>query len=131
MSSKPGFACSARKRVLAAVIVSLVAISTALYAQESSPGNISGTVTGPKGASISGADVTITNRLSGAATHITTSPAGTYAARDLPAGEYLVHAEASGFQAGELLVRVQPGATATADIKFHGEGGAAALVFAH
>jgi Carboxypeptidase regulatory-like domain len=128
MSCKRVFACSARKRALAATILTLVVISTALYAQESSTGNISGTVTGPKGASVSAADVTITNRLTGAATHITTSPAGTYAVRDLPPGEYVVHAEANGFQAGEMLVRVQPAATATADIKLQRVVAPAALL---
>jgi Carboxypeptidase regulatory-like domain len=128
MSSNCGLARSARRWALAAAVVSFCVIAAALYAQESSTGNISGTITGPKGASVSGADVTITNRLTGAATHITTSPAGTYAARDLPPGEYVVHAEAKGFQPAELLVRVQAGLTATADIKLQRQLAPAALL---
>jgi hypothetical protein len=128
MSSNCGLACSARRWAWAGAVVSFGVIAAALYAQESSTGNISGTITGPKGASVSGADVTITNRLTGAATHITTSPAGTYAARDLPPGEYVVHAEAKGFQPAELLVRVQAGLTATADIKLQRQLAPAALL---
>ena len=54
-------------------------ISSLAYAQDSSTGNVSGTVTGPRGASVSGADLTITNKITGQASRTTTSPAGTYA----------------------------------------------------
>src|SRR6266566_2793449 len=102
---------------LAGAIALLVAIPPSALAQESSTGNISGTVTGPRGASISGADVTITNKLTGQATHTTTSPAGTYAVRDLAPGDYVIHVQAKGFQPAELLVRIQGGATVTGEFR--------------
>jgi len=102
---------------LAGAIALLVAIPPSVLAQESSTGNISGTVTGPRGASVSGADVTITNKLTGQATHTTTSPAGTYAVRDLAPGDYVIHVQAKGFQPAELLVRIQSGASVTGDVR--------------
>jgi carboxypeptidase family protein len=103
--------------LLVGAIALLVAISPSVLAQESSTANISGTVTGPRGASVSGADVTITNKLTGQATHTTTSPAGTYAVRDLAPGDYVIHVEAKGFQPAELLVRIQSGASVTGDVR--------------
>jgi hypothetical protein len=86
------------------------------YAQEST-GNVSGTITGPRGASISGADLSITNKITGQSARTTTSPAGTYAIRDLPPGEYVLHVEAKGFQPADLLIRIQPSGTATGDVR--------------
>ena len=92
-------------------------ISSLAYAQDSSTGNVSGTVTGPRGASVSGADLTISNKLTGQTSRTTTSPAGTYAVRDLPPGEYVLHVEAKGFQPADILIRIQAAATATGDVK--------------
>src|SRR5205809_551135 len=102
---------------LTGAIALLIAIPPSVLAQESSTGNISGTVTGPRGASVSGADVTITNKLTGQSTHTTTSPAGTYAVRDLAPGDYVIHVQAKGFQPAELLVRIQSGASVTGDVR--------------
>ena len=93
-----------RSSLWAGAISFLLVISSLAYAQESSTGNISGTVTGPRGASVSGAEITITQRLSGQLTRTTTSPAGTYAVRDLIPGDYVLHVEAKGFQPAELLI---------------------------
>src|SRR5881275_3248458 len=106
-----------RSSLWAGAISFLLVISSLAYAQESSTGNISGTVTGPRGASVSGAEVTITNKLTGQATHTTTSPAGTYAVRDLAPGDYVIHVQAKGFQPAELLVRIQSGASVTGDVR--------------
>ena len=95
----------------------LLILSSLAYAQESSTGNVSGTVTGPRGASVSGADLSITNKITGQSAKTTTSPAGTYAVRDLPPGQYVLHVEAKGFQPAELLIRIQASATATGDVK--------------
>jgi Carboxypeptidase regulatory-like domain len=101
----------------AGAIAVLFLISSLVVAQDSSTGNISGTVTGPRGASVSGADLTITNKITGQSAHTTTSPAGTYAVRDLLPGEYVLHVEAKGFQPADILLRVQAAATATGDVK--------------
>ena len=99
----------------------LLIISSLAYAQEPSTGNISGTVTGPRGASVSGAEITITQKVTGQSTKTTTSPAGTYAVRDLAPGEYVLHVAAKGFEPAELLVRIQAAATSTGDVKMQRE----------
>jgi Carboxypeptidase regulatory-like domain len=118
--------CSARSvfrqsglgtRAWAGAIAVLLVLSSLAFAQDSSTGNVSGTVTGPRGASVSGADLTITNKITGQPIHTTTSPAGTYAVRDLVPGEYILHVEAKGFQPADILIRIQPATTATGDVK--------------
>ncbi len=105
-----------RSGLWAGAIAVLLILSSLAYAQEST-GNVSGTITGPRGASISGADLTIANKITGQSARTTSSPAGTYAIRDLPPGEYVLHVEAKGFQPADLLIRIQPAATATGDLR--------------
>src|ERR1700694_3150224 len=105
----------------AGAITVLLAISSLAYAQEASTGNVSGSITGPRGASVSGAEITITQRITGQATKTTTSPAGTYAVRDLAPGEYDLHVEAKGFKPGNLLIRIQAASTATVDLRLQRE----------
>lgn len=98
-------------------ITVLLVFSSQVFAQDSSTGNVSGTVTGPRGASVSGADVTLTAKITGQSAKTTTSPAGTYAIRDLVPGEYVVHVDAKGFQPVDILLRIQASSTATGDVK--------------
>jgi hypothetical protein len=98
-------------------MVVLLVLSTIAYAQDSSTGNVSGTVTGPRGASVNGADLTITHKITGQTFHTTTSPAGTYAVRDLIPGEYVLRVEAKGFEPAEILIRIQASGTTTGDVK--------------
>jgi hypothetical protein len=123
MSSNPGCARFAfRQSILqAGAITVLLVISSLAYAQEPSTGNVSGTVTGPRGASVSGAEITVTQKVTGQTTKTTTSPAGTYAVRDLPPGEYVLQVAAKGFQPAEILIRIQAAATATGDVKLQRE----------
>ena len=116
--SNTGCARSAFRRsgLWAGAIAVLLVLLSVAYAQEST-GNVSGTITGPRGASISGADLSITNKITGQSARTTTSPAGTYAIRDLPPGEYVLHVEAKGFQPADLLIRIQPSGTATGDVR--------------
>src|SRR5437773_620271 len=101
----------------AVAITVLLALSSLIHAQQASTGSIAGTITGPRGASVSGADVTITNKLTGQTTRTTTSPAGTYAVRDLPPGDYVVHVDAKGYRSAELLVRIQAASNAAGDLR--------------
>ena len=119
MSSNTGCARSVFRQsgLWTGAIAVLLVLSSLAYAQDSSTGNVSGTVTGPRGASVSGADLSITNKITGQSAKTTTSPAGTYAVRDLPPGQYVLHVEAKGFQPAELLIRIQASATATGDVK--------------
>jgi hypothetical protein len=119
MSSNTGCARSGVRRssLWAGAMAVFLVISSLAYAQDSATGNVSGTVTGLRGSSVSGADLTITNKITGQVSRTTTSPAGTYAVRDLPPGEYVLHVEAKGFQPADILIRIQAAATATGDIK--------------
>ncbi len=110
MSSNPGCARSTlRQSILwTGAVAVLLVLSSLAFAQDSSTGNVSGTVTGPRGASVSGASITFTARITAQTVKTTTSPAGTYALRDLAPGEYILHVEAKGFQPADLLIRIQP-----------------------
>ncbi|HKU28063.1 MAG TPA: TonB-dependent receptor, partial [Candidatus Sulfotelmatobacter sp.] len=68
-----------------------------------------GTVMDPTGASVPNASIVITNTDTGITRTITTGADGQYVAPQLHIGRYIVHAQASGFKAGErkdLLLQV-------------------------
>ncbi len=115
----PGSARSTGKRLccLAGAITAVLLCSSWLVAQEASTGNLSGTVIGPKGASVNGAAITLTKKLTGEVFHTVTSPAGTYVVHDLPPGDYVLHVEAEGFRPYDLLLRINAAATATGDVR--------------
>lgn len=69
-------------------------------AQESA--QIVGTVTDPSGAVVPGVEVTISNSQKGYVRHLKTNSTGAYVAPALPIGDYVVTAEAPGF---ERLIR--------------------------
>jgi len=73
---------------------------------QSDRGTITGTVTDPSGAVISGASVTASNTATGFRTTTVTSASGNYTIPLLPVGIYDVTVEASGFKK-----YVQPGIT--------------------
>jgi len=81
-------------------------------------GSISGVVTDPTGAGVTGAKVTITNAAMGTQNSTETTGPGNYTIPDLPAGIYSVTAVAPGFS---TLVRngitVSVGETATVDLR--------------
>jgi Carboxypeptidase regulatory-like domain len=107
----------ARLGVMLAVTAVFCAVWPSLRAQESTSGSVSGAISDPRGASVPDAQITLTNRLTGAVSRTTTSPAGTYTFRDLFPGEYVLHVEAKGFQPADLLIRIQAGTTATGDLR--------------
>jgi hypothetical protein len=93
---------------IAAVLV--LWIASPLSAQSTTAtGSIQGTLTDPSGAVVSGAKVTITNKDTGQALHVTTSSAGAYNSGALVPGEYSVRAEAAGFKTTEEGVVVKVG----------------------
>jgi len=81
-------------RILA-VLLALVVWS--LRAQDTR-GMISGTVTDPRGSVVVGAAVVVTNTETNVSTPLTTNVSGYYEAPLLPAGEYQVTVEATGFK---------------------------------
>jgi hypothetical protein len=77
----------------------LLSLSAGIVAAQDIVGHISGTVADTSGAVVPGATVTITNEATGVSRPaITTSPAGFYAADDLPVGSYKINVEARGFK---------------------------------
>ena len=76
-------------------------------------GTITGVVTDPAGAHVSGARVRLTDRDSGLTRSIITSTEGVYIAAALPPGAYRVTAEATGFRLSERLATVEAGTTTT------------------
>jgi len=80
-------------------------LSPSLFGQ-SDRGTITGTVTDPSGAVISGASVAATNTATGISTTTVAGSSGDYTISLLPAGTYQVTAERDGFKK-----YVQPGIT--------------------
>jgi len=81
-----------------------------------STGSIQGTILDPKGASVPAANVTITNKGTGAKLSPVVTPAGEYSSGPLSPGDYVVRVEAAGFKVVEQTVTVQVGNIANASV---------------
>jgi Carboxypeptidase regulatory-like domain/TonB dependent receptor/TonB-dependent Receptor Plug Domain len=80
-------------------------------------GTILGTVTDTSGAAIAGATVTIKNTDTGLVRTVTTSADGSYAAPELPIGNYSVTVETAGFKSGVVTgIRVEVSSERRADV---------------
>src|SRR6266851_7727748 len=91
----------------------LAMFAASAFAQKT--GSINGTVTGPDGKAVSGAKVTITNKVTGQVRSGLTTSAGAYTSGALVAGDYTVQIEAAGFKTSEASVAVQADAKAVSD----------------
>jgi hypothetical protein len=87
--------------LLVCFVVVLICASAAL-AQTAGTGALTGTVTDPSGAVISGATVTITNLGTGQSRTTTTDSSGSYKFSLLPPGNYSVQLSAPGFKTSEV-----------------------------
>ena len=89
----------ARRRSLAGTLMLglMLLAGTRLLAQGIT-GTISGTVTDPTGASVSGATVTVTQLSTNTVHTVTTSDNGSFTAAQLPPGDYTVEVQHEGFQ---------------------------------
>jgi Carboxypeptidase regulatory-like domain/TonB-dependent Receptor Plug Domain len=76
--------------------------SLTTFAQSSTTGGLTGVVTDPSGAVISGATVTVTNLDTGESRTVTTDASGNYKFSLLPLGNYKVTFGASGFKTAEV-----------------------------
>src|SRR6267154_4346588 len=93
-----------RTQQLLAVLTALVGCAlagSALYAQTSF-GRISGSVTDPSGAAISGASIKITNTETRNVRTVETDGNGVFAVTNLPVGPYTLEAAQKGFQTRQL-----------------------------
>jgi len=87
-------------RTLALVLFALTLFAGASTFAQTFRGTILGSVTDSSGAAVPGATVTIKNLDTGLVRTVTTSDDGTYAAPELPIGNYSVSVEKAGFKVG-------------------------------
>src|SRR4026209_2940634 len=80
-------------------------------------GSISGTITDPQGASISGASVTVTNIAQNVTTTAKTNDSGFYEVTHLIPGTYQVKIEQQGYKTAVQEVVVKADVVATADVR--------------
>ncbi len=76
-----------------------------------STGSISGLVSDPNGAAVSGAQVTITDKGTGQTIHVVTTSVGVYSSGALNPGDYEIHVAVPGFSTAEIALTVQVGVT--------------------
>ena len=104
-----------RLLLLTVAMLTLVARMTFPVMAQNPTGSIRGVVKDQQGAVISTANVTVTNKATGAVR--TTNPGGDgiYAVENLPAGEYEIKIEAEGFATQNITAIVQVGGTTPGD----------------
>ena len=83
---------------------------------QTATGSISGTVTDASGAVVPGANVTVTNKATGAVRNLTANNEGLYSAPALTAGEYEVRVEVQGFRTEVRSAQVLAGTTTTVNM---------------
>src|SRR5450631_2436142 len=100
-----------------AVLVIAAVMAPSLMAQSLVSGDLTGTVTDPSGAVVSGATVTLQNDANGATRNTTSGANGTYRFSLLSPGSYTVSVSASGFSKAQSQTNVNIGQATVADIK--------------
>src|ERR1700692_4216123 len=121
LKSQPLFSSprlSARVTLLALVALSALLWCSVAFAQTTvSNGSISGTVTDPTGAVVSGAKVVVTNTSTGQSLNLNANQSGVYTSGPLDPGTYKVQVSAKGFSSVSETITVEVGNTASANIK--------------
>ena len=100
-----------------AVLVIAFAVAPSLIAQSLVSGDLTGTVTDPSGAVVSGATVTLTSNSTGATRTTTTNASGAYRFALVPPGTYAVSVSAQGFSKADATVSVNVGQATIGDLK--------------
>jgi outer membrane receptor protein involved in Fe transport len=101
-----------RTSVLTALVLSLAAAAAAQVDRAT----LTGVVRDPSDAVLAKARVAVTSLATGVTSTVTTSATGTYLVVNLAPGEYLVQAEADGFQRYEQTVKLETGARSRLDL---------------
>src|ERR1700736_3601015 len=121
LKSQPLFSSprlSARVTLPALVALSALLLCSVAFAQTTvSNGSISGTVTDPTGAVVSGAKVIVTNTSTGQSLNLNANQSGVCTSGPLDPGTYKVQVSAKGFSSVSETVTVEVGNTASANIK--------------
>ena len=102
---------------MAACLLAILTIQSALAQTTISTGSIQGVVTDPSGAVLRGAKVTILNKANGQSVSAVTNDAGAYVSGALAPGLYEVRVESTGFKTTVQPVNVQLNTTSTANAK--------------
>ncbi len=108
------------KRLLTGILAVLViaaVMAPSLMAQSLVSGDLTGTVTDPSGAVVSGAAVTLKSDATGATRNATTGPTAPIRFSLLPPGSYTVTVTASGFSKTTSTANVNIGQASIADVK--------------
>ncbi len=100
-----------------AVLVIAALMAPSLMAQSAISGDLTGTVTDPSGAVVSGATVTLKSDATGATRTSTSGSNGTYRFSLLSPGSYTVTVTASGFSKTTSTANVNVGQASIADVK--------------
>jgi outer membrane receptor protein involved in Fe transport len=100
----------------AGVTIALLLVCAAIAHAQVDRATLTGVIKDPSDAVIPAAKVTVTSLATGVASTVTTTPTGTYLIVNLVPGEYLVQAEAAGFQRFEQTVLLEIGARARLDM---------------
>ncbi|HEY7288455.1 MAG TPA: carboxypeptidase regulatory-like domain-containing protein [Vicinamibacterales bacterium] len=99
------------------LLVALVAISAAPLVAQVSTGGIAGTVTDQVAGVLARANVTVTNKATGAARTVQSGTDGSFSVPSLQAGEYDILIEAQGFQPTVTTVTVATGSVTSVKIQ--------------
>ena len=102
--------------LLALLVVALM-MAPSLMAQSLVSGDLTGTVTDPSGAVVSGAAVTLKNDATGQTRNTTTNGSGAYRFSLLQPGNYTVTASATGFSKAQSTTSIAVGQATIADLK--------------
>src|SRR5271156_5847832 len=102
--------------MLALLVVALL-IAPSLMAQSLVSGDLTGTVTDPSGAVVSGATVTLKSDSTGTSHTATSNASGAYRFSLLPPGTYTITADAPGFSKSQTTANVSVGQATIADVK--------------
>jgi len=104
-----------RLLLLTVALLTLVARMTFPVMAQNPTGSIRGVVKDQRGAVITNASVTVTNKATGAVRTAKPGSDGIYAVENLPAGDYEIKVEAEGFATQNIIVVVQVGGTTPGD----------------
>jgi len=105
------------KRLLARLLVALLAAASAFAQTTVGTGSIVGTVTDVQGAVLAGARVEIADKATGQVISVTTGGAGSYTSGPLVPADYAVKVAAKGFSSVSTVVTVTVGSTSTENVK--------------
>jgi len=102
--------------ILSVLVIAALMVPS-LMAQSAVSGDLTGTVTDPSGAVVSGASVTLKSDATGATRNSTTGSNGSYRFSLLSPGSYTVSVTASGFSKTTSTANVNVGTASIADVK--------------